>query len=158
MAAVCSTVAVNVVQQQKHNMKDSDLLKLRHDTLLREVHNMDCIVEMHSSIVVVVSGTMWAFVHVASNLHNGALVKMISVFGIVVVVEWVFKLSRHKNISDTCMERLRDLEGVLEIDALRPKPCLSCLNGICLLFLLAIAILAMWLSLITLCLQGTVCT
>ncbi len=123
----------------------AEKVKIAHDAYLRELHNIDTIVEMHSGIVLALSAGLLAFV--ASNTQNFVLVVITSTFGLLISVEWLCKLHRHQEIFDHCFKRVKETQDMIAIDALRPdaKYC----NGFQMLFILCAAIFGLWISLLS---------
>lgn len=92
--------------------------EIAHETLLKELHNVDQLVETHSQIVLAILAALIAFV--SSQFANGPLVYFISVFGILISLEWLLKVIRHRMMFRKSHDKLTDLQDRLGIDALRP--------------------------------------
>lgn len=99
-------------------MEKSEKQKLAHDSLLKEIHNIDHITEMHTQIVILISGALIAFA--SSHLNSPTVVYVLSVFGVLISIEWILKVVRHRHIFRTSYDKLTELQRNLDIDALRP--------------------------------------
>ena len=123
--------------------------KLAHDTLLKEIHNIDHITEMHSQIVLAIMAALIIFG--SYQLKSPPAVYLISFVGVFISIEWILKLIRHREIFRTCHDKLTKLEKNLGIDALRPLPHphkkLFSLDGFTLLIWLAILFMLFWVTL-----------
>jgi len=129
-------------------MEASEKQKLAHDSLLREIHNIDRITEMHAQIVIFISAALIAFV--SSQLRSPKVVYVGSILGILICIEWILKVVRHRYIFRTSYDKLIELQRNLGIDALRPLPQphkkLFSLDGFTILIWLAILFLLFWVA------------
>lgn len=129
-------------------MEESEKQKLAHDSLLKEIHNIDHITEMHTQIVILISGALIAFV--SSHLSSATVVYAVSMFGILISIEWILKVVRHRRIFRTSYDKLTELQRNLGINALRPLPQphkkLFSLDGFTILIWLAILFLLFWIG------------
>jgi uncharacterized membrane protein HdeD (DUF308 family) len=127
-------------------MDKSDKQKLAHDSLLKEILNIDEIAEKHSDIIIGISGILIGILATQSPSPEEAL--MISVFGILLSIEWILKLIRHRLIFRTSYDKLVNLQKDIGIDALRPLPkphrMLFSFDGFTILIWLGIAFLLFW--------------
>lgn len=130
-------------------MEESEKQKLAHDSLLKEIHNIDHITEMHTQIIILISGALIAFV--SSHLSSPTVVYVVSIFGTLISIEWILKVVRHRRIFRTSYDKLTELQRSLGIDALRPLPQphkkLFSLDGFTILIWLAILFLLFWICL-----------
>jgi len=130
-------------------VEKSEKQKLAHDSLLKEIHNIDHITEMHTQIVILISGALIAFA--SSHLNSPTVVYVLSVFGVLISIEWILKVVRHRHIFRTSYDKLTEPQRNLDIDALRPLPQphkkLFSLDGFIILIWLAIFFLLFWIGL-----------
>lgn len=137
-----------LVKENKKLKKDTvknnegNWLLAKHDSLLKEVHNADGLVEHHSSVALTISAALLAYA--SSKYVNPSEVFFIVVIGVLVNVEWLFKIIRHKAIFDSCIDRLRILDGELGLNSLRPRPGVFYKNGFKLTASLGLLLLVMW--------------
>jgi len=133
---------------RSYKMEASEKKKLAHDSLLREIHNIDRITEMHAQIVIFISAALIAFV--SSQLKSPKVVYLGSITGILICIEWILKVIRHRRIFRTSYDKLTELQQNLGIDALRPLPKphknLFSLDGFTILIWLAILFLLFWIA------------
>ena len=101
-------------------MDDDEKKRISHATLLSEIHKVDDIAEKHAQIIIAISAALVAF----ASAHWAAkmVVTLVAAFGILVCVEWIFKITRHREIFQTCYEKLVAVERQIGINALRPPP------------------------------------
>ena len=128
----------------------SEKQKLEHDTLLKEVHNIDHISEMHSQIALAIMAALIIFS--SYQLKSPLAVLMISLIGFCITIVWILKIIRHRKIFRTCYKKLTDLERLhLHINALRPLPDppkkLLSFDGFTLLIWLGIIFIVFWVAL-----------
>ena len=119
--------------------------KLAHETLLREIHNIDNIAEMHARTVILIIVALFAFV---SQIHSAVGIYIAASVGMAVSFEMLLKVWRHRTIFRTCHDKLTQLEGNIEIDAIRPLPKphrkLCSFDGFTILIWLAIFFIVVW--------------
>jgi len=101
-------------------MNEDDKQKIAHDSLLREMHNIDDITEKHSQIVLAISAALIVFA--STNLYCKKAIQLISFFGISIGIIWILKTIRHRMIFRECHEKLSILGCVLRINAIRTAP------------------------------------
>ncbi len=122
--------------------------KLAHDSLLREIHNIDNITETHAQTVIAISAGLLAFV--SSKLDSPKVVYVGSILGSLICIEWILKIKRHRDIFRATYDKLTELQCDLGIDALRPLPHphkkLLSLDGFTILIWLAILFLLFWIA------------
>ncbi len=122
--------------------------KLAHDSLLREIHNIDNITETHAQTVMVISAALIAFV--SSKLDSPKVVYMGSILGSLICIEWILKIKRHRDIFRATYDKLAELQYSLGIDAFRPLPHphkkLFSFDGFTILIWLAIIFLLFWIA------------
>lgn len=127
-------------------MDADEKTKIAHETLLREIHNIDDITEKHAQIVIAISAALVAFT--STHWPSPKVVYLIAVFGIFICLEWIFKITRHRNIFRSCHDKLTELEKNIGIDALRPlkKPHrkLFSRDGFTILLWFAIVLILFW--------------
>ena len=130
-------------------MEESKKQELAHDSLLKEIHNIDHITEMHSQIVLAITAALIVFV--SYQLDSPPAVYVVSLLGFFISIEWILKIIRHRQIFRTCHDKLTELQSDLGIDALRPLPHphkrLLSLDGFTILIWLAILFLLFWIVL-----------
>ena len=145
-------------QGQQQESQLSEKQKIAHATLLKEIHNIDHITEMHSQIVLAIMAALIIFT--SYQLNSPPAVYTISFVGSFVSIEWILKVTRHRSIFRTCYDKLTTLESNLGIDALRPLPHphkkLLSLDGFTLLIWLAILFLLFWIVLPLLVVSGCI--
>lgn len=118
-------------------------VRLQYDALLRELHNIDHITEIHTATVIAISAALLAFV--ANNPENFMGMILIALVGLAISIEWMLKLQRHRQIFDDVLQRLRELqnrEGFL--NGLRPPPNPGKFTGFQILSGLAVIITVIW--------------
>lgn len=129
-------------------MERSEKQKLAHDSLLSEIHNIDNITEQHTQTVVAITAALIAFV---TQLKSPTAVYIVSIFGILLAIEFILKVIRHRRIFRTSYDKLTKLQFDLGIDALRPLPkphkILFSLDGFTILIWLALLFLFFWIAL-----------
>ncbi len=139
-------------------MEESEKQKLAHDSLLKEIHNIDRITEMHSQIVLAITAALIAFA--SYRLNSPPAVYIVSFLGFFISIEWILKIIRHRQIFRTCHDKLTELQSNLGIDALRPLPHshkkLLSLDGFTILIWLAILFLLFWIVLPLLVASGCI--
>jgi hypothetical protein len=116
--------------------------KFAHETLMAELHKADDLVETHSGLVIGISGAAMGFT--ATQLQKPRVVTVVAIFGVLVVIEWLFKIARHRQIFRSARARLVALDAALGIDTVRP---IGRINGFNILLGLAIAFLVLWVGL-----------
>ena len=138
-------------------MYDQD--KIAHETLLREVHNIDRITETHTSIIVAILAALIAVT--LSQLTSTLSILLASVAGIGISAEMILKVIRHRTIFRSTYERLEKLERALGINALRPlsqrakEAWLLSRDGFTLLIWLGIGFLVFWAIVLALAFAGS---
>jgi hypothetical protein len=75
---------------------NSNPYEFAHEALLKEMHKADDLAETHSTLVVTISGAAFAFA--ATQLQNSYIVMAVAFFGLLVALEWLFKIHRHQQI------------------------------------------------------------
>lgn len=120
----------------------TDEEKLAYDALLKEMHKADDLVEQHSGLVIAITGAAFGFA--ATQLENPPVVYFASVFGIVTAAEWIFKISRHKDIFNSAHSRLTNLLQPPHINTVRP---IGRVNGFTILIWFASFLILMWIGL-----------
>jgi len=122
--------------------------EIAHETALKELHNVDGLVETHSRMILVISAALLAFS--LSTVTNREMVPYIAIFGILIALEWILKIVRHRDIFLHCLERIRTIETKIGIDAIRPPPKerIISFDGFTLLLVLAGIILIFWSTLV----------
>jgi heme exporter protein D len=125
-------------------MKTEEKQKLAHETLLKEIHNIDEIAESHSRIIIIISSALIVY---AVSQQPGTS-NIIAVLGILIAIEWILKIVRHRKVFRTCHDKLSKLEKEIGIDAIRPlkKPYKNffSLDGYTLLIWFAIVLITFW--------------
>jgi H+/gluconate symporter-like permease len=122
-------------------------VKLAHDSLLKEIHNIDHITEMHAQIVIAIQAALIAFV--SSKLESPEVICIGSFLGILICIEWILKVVRHRHIFRESHDKLEDLEISIGIEGLRPvkkKPYkkLFSFDGFTILIWFAMVLIVFW--------------
>ena len=123
----------------EQRVNQPEISRLRYDSLLKEVHNADSLVENHSRISLGVSGALLAFA-------ISPFVKVlwpVAIFGLVVGIVWLLKTARHKQIFDSCIERLYSVDSNLGVDAIRPHHG-RIWHGFAMMYVLVGGIILLW--------------
>lgn len=123
-------------------MTPEDKNKLSHEAILKELHKADDLVEMHSGLIIAISGAAFGFA--ATHLEQIHVVSFTAVFGILVAIEWILKIIRHRQIFMAALNNLRDVENNLDIKTARPNPYKYLPNGFTTLLGFAILLIIMW--------------
>jgi hypothetical protein len=143
---------------QQQESQPTEVQKIAHDTLLKEILNIDHITEMHSQIVLAIMAALIIFA--SYQLKSPPAVYLISFVGVFISIEWMLKVIRHRSIFRKCYEELTTLESNLGIEALRslphPHKKLLSFDGFTLLIWLAILFLLFWIVLPLLVVSGRI--
>jgi hypothetical protein len=135
---------IQELEAEHHQISRRD--EIAHETLLKELHNIDNLAETHSRIVLIISAALLAFA--STQLADLTIVAFVALFGIFVSVEWLLKIIRHRKVFRSTHDKLTRLERQLGIDAVRPLPQphkrLFSLDGFTLLLWLSIVIIIFW--------------
>ena len=131
--------------------RNLEIKKIKYDSLLREIHNIDHITEIHSSTVITISSGLIAFA--AYNSHSIPVVIATSVLGICVATLWFLKTLRHRDIFRYCYDQLSALEfNGVRISAFRPlekkRGAVFSFDGFTLLLWFSALLIVSWLGLI----------
>jgi len=97
-----------------------DAQKIAHESLLRELHNIDQIVETQTQIVIIIIAALVGFVSV--HLDSSKEVFLISIFGLLISIGWVLQLLRYRYVFLEIYKKITELQRIIGIDAIRPKP------------------------------------
>lgn len=123
----------------------ADINRLAHESLLRELHNIDGIAETFARTAILVVVALMAFVS-AVRTQDAILVSFS--IGLLISGLMVFKASRHRKIFVECYKRITSLQKSLGINAIREFPAdkefLCCLDGFSLLGYLGIGFFIAW--------------
>ena len=126
-------------------MTQAEQDKLAHETLLREIHNIDNITETHARTVILIIVALFAFV---SQIDSAIGIYIASFVGMAVSFEMLFKVWRHRKIFRECHDKLTELEDNIGIHAIRPLPKphrkLCSFDGFTILIWLAIFFIVVW--------------
>ena len=109
------------------------------ETVLKEMHKADDLVETHSQLVITVSGAAFGFA--ATRLDQPLVVYFVSFFGLLVAIEWLLKIRRHRQISSAARTRWSAMDAALKIETVRP---IGSPNGFDILRVAALVLIIMW--------------
>lgn len=117
--------------------------KIQHETLTSTLQHFDSLVEQHSGIILIISAALLGFA--SSHLDSPIVVYLVSGFGIVAAVEWLLKITRHKQIFSDAHNKLVKLEDALLFKTARP---LKKFNGFTILQWFSGVFICLWIALI----------
>jgi len=96
----------------------SDEDKIAHETLLKEIHLIDNLLETHANIMIVLISGMLFFLF---KIESKIAMNILSVVGFIVSLEFFAHTYRLKHIAKSATERLIEIEKRIGIDTTR-KP------------------------------------
>jgi len=134
----------------------SDKDKITYETLLKEIHLIDNLLETHANIMIVLISGMLFFIF---KIESKIAMNILSVLGIVVSFEFFCHIYRLKDIAEKATERLVKLEKKIGIDTRRKPTMLWKIiipEGSTLILYISIIFMILWLALIGLLSMGKI--
>jgi len=126
----------------------SDKDRMAHETLLKEIHLVDNLLETHANIMIVLISGMLYFIF---KIESVIAAKILSVLGLAVSLEFFCHIYRLKHVAKSAMERLIEIEKRIGIDTGRRKTVLLGIripSGSTLILYISVLFIAIWLVLI----------
>lgn len=92
--------------------------KIAHETLLKEIHLVDNLLETHANIMIVLISGMLFFLF---KIESKTAMEILSIVGFFVSLEFFCHTYRFKHIAKSANDRLKEIEKRIGIDTTR-KP------------------------------------
>lgn len=97
----------------------ADTDRLAHESLLKELHNIDNIAEEFFRTSIFINAALLAFI---STLRTQQAILISFIVGLAISIVMIFKAYRHRHIFVFCYKRIKNLEKRLGTEAVRDFP------------------------------------